>query len=842
MSSYKSSLAFLIVFISLYCSNMLGTPVLEAKHLEPSNDSQPIHADTQKESDSLAAEKNGTQTIAGDNKPIQTPVIEDPPPTTVDMRDISIRTPDSNTDVIITGKEVPYTSEQKENKHPQEIAHPDEDDQTIVPAEEALSGTTEQEHILATSTPILFVTPTDTGQSLIEEESEIHTPSPDGELSQATPIEIGTPHATEEHPEEESSIEEIQPQHAIITESRRDTDIPAEEATSITTALDNILVTPTPILSVTPTDTGQSLIEEESEIHTPSPDGELSQAIPIEKETPHEGEEHPGDESPIEEVKPQHATITATQGDAEEKGVLSTMPVPTPEYAAASVDAEESLVPIEKDKPPHDGESGLQPTNSVEWQPFAPIEGSSQKKEGRDTEQPITDAGESKTVIASEEHHTDPVIEDGVAKPVWDILHKDPTHGVILAVAIILIAAKIGELLARSAKLPSVVGNLLAGVVLGNIYIFTGGDFFDFLKTMPFLKMISYFGTLILLFTAGLHTDIRMLLRVGVSSFLVCMGGIIVPAGLGLVVGHFFLPDATNGTKMLIAIVLCSTGMGLLTAVLGELKSLHTLEGRILIGAGVLTEIVVILSFGLVSGFVVQEGSSLLHILVSVGIAISFMVIALIITLKYSEKFGNFLTKRATTSLNIPIVVVLFLLLAFMTGTIGLHTVIGAFVAGLFLRNVKLRDAEDEEYRTVESFIRPFYKIMVPILFVKAGAQVDLLSFLHLDAALIGLAITGAAIAGKMFCSVCPIERGVNRLAIGIGMATKMEGTLILAGIGRDMGIFNSAVFSSAIMVIVFTSIICPYFLRAFMQGKGESQDVIPVAKAEKALEGAVLN
>ncbi|WP_347272985.1 cation:proton antiporter [Candidatus Kuenenia sp.] len=818
-------------------------PVLEAKHLEPSNDSQPIHADTQKESDSLAAEENGTQTTIGDNKPIQTPVIEDPPPTTVDMGDISIQTPDSNTDVIITGKEVPYTSKQEENKHPQEIAHPDEDGPPIVPAEEALSGTTEQEHILATPTPILSVTPTGYGQSLIEEEKEIHTPSPDGELSQAIPIEIGTPHVTKEHTEDESSIEEIPPQHTITTESIRDADVPAEEATSVNTAQDNILATPTPILSVTPTGTGQSLIEEEMEIpHTPLPDGELSQVIPIEKETPHEGEDHPGDESPIEEVESQHAKITATPGDTEEKGVLSVMPVPTPEYAAASVDAEESLVPIEKDKPSHDGESGLPPTNSVELLPFAPIEGFSRKKEGIDTELPIKDAGDSTTGRASEEHRIDPVKEDGVSTPAWDILHKDPTHGVILAVAIILIAAKIGELLAKSVKLPSVVGNLLAGVVLGNIYIFTGGDFFDFLKTMPFLKMISYFGTLILLFTAGLHTDIRMLLRAGASSFLVSLGGIIAPAGLGLVVGHFFLPDASNGTKMLLAIIMCNTGMGLLTAVLGELKVINTLEGRILIGAAVITEIVVILSFGLVSGFVVREGHSLMHILVSVCIAISFLIIALIIILRYSEKFGSFLTKRAAAGLNIPIVVVLLLLLAFMTGTIGLHTVIGAFIAGLFLRNVKLRYSDDDEYRTVESFIKPFYKIIVPILFVKVGAQVDLMSFLHINTALLGLAITGAAIAGKMFCSVCPIERGVNRLTIGIGMAIKMEGTLILAGIGRDMGIFNSTVFSSAIMVIVFTSIICPYFLRAFLQKKGDAQDVIPVVKAEKELEGTVLN
>ena len=132
----------------------------------------------------------------------------------------------------------------------------------------------------------------------------------------------------------------------------------------------------------------------------------------------------------------------------------------------------------------------------------------------------------------------------------------------------------------------------------------------------------------------------------------------------------------------------------------------------------------------------------------------------------------------------------------------------------MFLRNVKLRDSDNGEYRNIESFIRPFYALLVPILFLRVGSLVDLKSFLNLDAILLGLAITGVAVAGKLFCSVCPIEKGINRLFIGIGMATKLEGTLILAGIGRDIGVFNDTIFSSIIMAIVFTSTICPILMK----------------------------
>ena len=429
--------------------------------------------------------------------------------------------------------------------------------------------------------------------------------------------------------------------------------------------------------------------------------------------------------------------------------------------------------------------------------------------------------GKKKTESQEPAEETNEGVEESLFT--WKIWHSDPTHNIILAVVIALVAAKIGGWIAGTMRHPKVVGKLIAGMLLGNIYLFVGPDYFDFLKTMPFLKMISYFGTLILLLTAGLHTDLREIFRVGVSSVLVCFGGMAVPAGLGIIVSHFLLPDISNGSKVLLAIVLCSTSTGLLFAILNELKIMNTLEGRVIVGATILTEVIVILSFGIVSGIVVEGGVSLLGISVSFGVASLFLITAVILIFKYGEKFGNFLTKRSREGLNIPIIVILSLLTAFMFGSIGLHTVIGAFVAGLILRNVKLRSYDDEEHRNVESYIRPFYALLVPILFVRVGALVDLKSFFNLDAILLGLAITSAAVLGKLFCGVCPIEKGTKRLVIGFGMAMKLEGTLILAGIGRDVGIFNDTVFSSLIMTIVFTSTVCPFLMKIFVLRKKNS-------------------
>ncbi|MCK6468395.1 MAG: cation:proton antiporter [Candidatus Brocadia sinica] len=509
------------------------------------------------------------------------------------------------------------------------------------------------------------------------------------------------------------------------------------------------------------------------------------------------------------------ASFSETPQETLEGSAPMAMAIATPEHQGETIAGGESL-PVEAEGTQTlavEDKSHL--TTDESRSTFTSAEESSYSATKGGSDALIEEAKEPEKEISLPEPPAETEKEAEDSKPTWDIWHHDPTHGVILAVAITLIAAKIAEWIARMLRLPAVVGILIIGMLLGNVFTFTGWDFFHFLRTMPFLKMVSYFGTLLLLFTAGLHTDIRALLRVGVSSFLVALGGIIVPAWLGLMVGHFLLPDASTGTKLLVAIVLCNTGMGLLMAVLSELKIINTPEGRILTGAAVITEIIVILTFGLISGFVVRGGTSVPHILVTIGIAISFLAIILVIILRYGEGFGNFLTKKATEGLNIPIVVISALLLAFMSGSIGLHTVIGAFVAGLLLRNVKLKDSPDREYGAVERIIRPYYTILVPILFVRVGAQVELESFLNLNAVLLGIAITGAAIIGKMFCSVCPIERGTNRIIIGIGMAMKLEGTLILSGIGRDMGILDDVVFSSIIMVIVFTSVLCPSFLKA---------------------------
>ena len=785
-------MAFVIVFISFCCPVAIGSPTFEAAYSAPFKETEPIRNDIKNETASLSVEE-----ILSPKKYLKR-YLE-----TAKKKSFPEETPERERQPIAVEKEIPSTAGEND-------AHPT----VSTPGH---------------SSPLVI-----REQSFIGEKKGTQTPAVDNmPLQTVTGQESLSPLDVVKDKSIQEELHVAENYQLTVTEKNISADNQKKDINSI------------------PTISGSETMSA-TERQSPAVGESVTQTYAVDnKSLPSLAGEEPSTTVPVEEKDYQEKSLTDDghqmivsfpEPPQETKEEITPMTIATPELQSGTIAEGESL-PVEAEGTQTlsvEDKSYLTTDENVPT--FTPAEESLDAATEGSSDVLIEEAKEPEKGISSPEPPAEKVKEAKDSKPAWDIWHKDPTHNVILAVAIILIAAKIAGWMARMLRLPEVVGKLIIGMILGNVFAFTGWDFFDFLRTMPFVKMISYFGTLLLLFTAGLNTDLRALLRVGTSSLLVCLGGIIVPAGLGLMVGYSLLPDVPIGAKVLLAIILCNTGMGLLVAILRELKAMNTPEGRILVGAAVLTEIIVILTFGVVSEFAARGGVSLMGMSVSFGIAITSLIISLITILRYGEKFGNFLTRRMTEGLNIPIVVILSLLLAFMFGSVGLHTVIGAFVAGLFLRNVKLRDSDDGEYRTIELFTRPFYMLLVPILFVRVGAQVEMKSFLNMEAVSLGLAITGAAVIGKMFCSVCPIEKGINRLAIGIGMATKMEGTLILTGIARDMGMLNDAVFSSIIVVIVLTSTICPSLLRLSLRKKGVHRKGLHIAAEKKELEEVTLN
>jgi Kef-type K+ transport system membrane component KefB len=387
---------------------------------------------------------------------------------------------------------------------------------------------------------------------------------------------------------------------------------------------------------------------------------------------------------------------------------------------------------------------------------------------------------------------------------------------VLLAVAIILAAAKLGEIVAKKLGDPGITGELVMGIFLGNFWLLSGWRFFDFLREMDILRLFAELGAIVLLVKVGLHTDLRALMRVGLSSFLVAWGGIIAPLVLGFIVGLVLLPETSLATKLFLATSLCATSMAVKLRVLDELKMLETTEGRIIIGAAMADDVITLMLLSIVCGIAVAGEVYLQGLMVTLIVSVLFFLVVGAVGLKYNLLFGEFVTRGLAESLKIPVIVIVCLGLALLAESVGLNTALGAFVAGLLLQDVRLRDFEYKE-QGVEWFVGVAGWILIPMFFVKVGAEVHIESFFDLKIVLVGLGITVAAVLGKLFCSVCVVEKGVNRFAIGVAMIPRLEVGLIAATIGKSMGVLGDALYSSIVVMVVFTSLGSPYWLKSLL-------------------------
>ncbi len=502
----------------------------------------------------------------------------------------------------------------------------------------------------------------------------------------------------------------------------------------------------------------------------------------------------------------------------EETHKESPLPSLTQEQATP-VSKEESLPPI-GDKKPVDSTNEVvtHSTSTEETWDMMSVE----------TVEPLTGEADVQEVVGEPDESITKIIEkiseepEKEITPTWEIWHTDPhpDKNILLAIAFTLIASKIGGQTAKLLGAPTVVGMIIIGMLMGNISFLTGSDFFDFLRGMPFLKMLADFGALTLLFSTGLHTDLRAILRIGVSSILVTLGFIVASSGLGFLVGHLLLPDSSLNTRIIIALILCVSSMGIKIKVLEELQALNTLEGRIIIGGAILADILALLLFGVASGILIKGSVPLVGVATTVGIIFLFLSAIIVTSLKYTESLGRFFTWKVPEALQISTATTICLILAFTAELIGMHTIVGAFAAGLLLQNMRLR--EGEKSHGVELVMRPFNMLLVPILFVRAGALVRWEQFLDVNTVLLGLALTCASVSGSLFSGLCPIQKGINRLAVGLAMVPKLEVTLILASVAKSMELLSDAIFSSFILVVMLTSTLSPPLLKLTLSKKEE--------------------
>ncbi|HEV8238611.1 MAG TPA: cation:proton antiporter [Thermoanaerobaculia bacterium] len=409
---------------------------------------------------------------------------------------------------------------------------------------------------------------------------------------------------------------------------------------------------------------------------------------------------------------------------------------------------------------------------------------------------------------------------------------------VLLGLVLMLAAGKLGGWAAERVRQPPVLGELLAGVVLGNLAL-VGAEWLGFLSVNEGLRTLAELGVIILLFQVGLESDAGALLSVGWSSLLVACLGVVAPFLLGWGVSAWLLPEADTLVHIFIGATLCATSVGITARVLADLGKLQAPESRIILGAAVIDDVLGLVILAVVIGSIAAaDRGAELHatsVLWIIGKAALFLFGSLAAggwVSRHLFAIASRLQIRGTLLAGSLSVAFFF---AWLADLVGLAPIVGAFAAGLILDEVHYRDLVDRSEHDLEELLLPIAGFLVPLFFVHMGLAVDLRSFADVRALGLAALLLVAAVLGKLACAGGVLGRGLDRLSVAVGMVPRGEVGLIFAGIGaqlmlRGERVVSPAIFSALVIVVIATTVVTPPLLLR-MLARGDRRKALAIVE-----------
>lgn len=442
--------------------------------------------------------------------------------------------------------------------------------------------------------------------------------------------------------------------------------------------------------------------------------------------------------------------------------------------------------------------------------------------------------------------------------------HSDPVASVLLGVTTILFLAIIGRYIARLLNQPGVLGELLIGMIVGNLcYLFgnqlviilrEGSSIYDVVKEMlagvslsqavndvihnpyyanqvihalsgaegtEYLKIayvvdiFSRYGVIFLLFMVGLETSLPDLKNTGKESLLVAILGIVAPMVLGFAVAYFIIPNSTYKVNLFIGATLSATSIGITARVLKEMNKLRTREARTILGAATLDDILGLIILAVVSSIVISGAVDLMVVVQIVISALLFFIGTLFIgpfVLRRAIDFFRFLEPWES---KLFISFLFIMALAWLASFIQLAAIIGAFAAGVILHDDYFGELKShhKDHRSIHHLVSPLETILAPMFFTLIGIQVKLETFYNWNVIFLAAGLLVAAIIGKLLSGLGANPKD-DRLLIGIGMLPRGEVGLVFASIGRTLGVISDDLFTAIVLMIMITTFIAPPLLK----------------------------
>ena len=412
----------------------------------------------------------------------------------------------------------------------------------------------------------------------------------------------------------------------------------------------------------------------------------------------------------------------------------------------------------------------------------------------------------------------------------------------IIQIGVIMFAVRIGRRIVRYLGVPSVLGELIAGIVIGPFALggiplpgFPNGLFFmeklaGNMAVSPELYAFSTIGSIILLFSSGLETDLGLFLRYSLAGGIIGIGGVLVSLISGVALGVFFLGySATDPLCLFLGVISTATSVGITARILSDQKKMDSPEGVTIMTAAVFDDVLGIIVLAVILGFttlLVDKGGSFDAVSV-IGIAGKVFGIWLVFTvlgLVFSKKIAAFL-KVFKQSYDFSILSLgLALMLSGIFEAYGLAMIIGAYVMGLSLSKTDIA-------ALIQERLHGLYEFFVPLFFAVMGMMVNVRSILSRDVLIFGAVYSVVAILSKIIgCGGPALLLGFNLkggLRIGTGMVPRGEVALIIAGIGVSWGILSELLFSVIILMTLVTTLAAPPLINIALRipGSGAKKD-----------------
>lgn len=378
----------------------------------------------------------------------------------------------------------------------------------------------------------------------------------------------------------------------------------------------------------------------------------------------------------------------------------------------------------------------------------------------------------------------------------------------LLAIALILIATKFGGIISRKLKMPEVLGALLAGIIIGPMVL-------NAVKYDENIELLANLGVIMLMFLAGLETDVEQFKKAGKSSLVIAVFGIIVPLVLGTLSAFLFYGDLLQ--NIFLGVVLTATSVSITVETLTEMGKLNTKVGINILGAAVIDDILGLVLISVL--LAVKNGGS--SIIISMGGMAAFCIVA-VLAIIFLPKIINKLTdkiKPGITVLTLALAGALFV--AFIAESLGIAAITGAYLFGLLLSQISHKKYIEHNVKSISSgFLSPIFFASVGLSATMTGlsSRVLAITLVMFIVAAVGK-VVGCGLAARMF----KMSRSES-LQVGVGMMSRGEVAIITANIGLQNNLITQEVFVPTILVVLLTTIATPILLKAAFSHKNEKR------------------